>query len=89
MFSVSNLFIGLAMVGAGVLGVKFTFQIVNMTGSQDWLERYTGSGSTYGVYKIVSVLLIFIGLLVATGFGDNFMNFIFSPLKSVFQPLGK
>jgi hypothetical protein len=73
------------MAGLGVLGVKYTFWIHNMTGPQQWLERYTGGGSTYGVYKIFSTLLILIGILVATGFGNNVMSFFFAPLAHVFS----
>lgn len=75
------------MVVIGVLFVKYTFNITNMTGRQDWLEKYTGSGSTYGVYKIFGVLLVCVGILWATGFGTNVIDFVFSPLKSVFHPL--
>ena len=87
MFSVQGLIVGLIMTVLGVLLVKYTFWIHNMTGAQDWLERYTGSGSTYGIYKIFGVLIGLIGLLVATGFGDNVMSFFFSPLANLFAPL--
>ncbi len=86
-FSLTNLFIGLGMAVAGVAMVKFTFQLVNMTGAQGWLERYTGSGSTYGVYKIFGVVLAIVGLMVASGLGTNVMEFFFSPLKHLFKPL--
>lgn len=85
MFSIQGLLIGLTMAGLGVLGVKYTFWLHNATGPQDWLERYTGSGSTYGIYKIFCTLLVIIGLLVATGFGDNVMSFFFSPLLNIFR----
>lgn len=75
------------MTVLGVVAVKYTFNLVNITGSQDWLEQFTGPGSTYGMYKIFGVLLVIVGVLVATGFGAPVMNFIFSPLKHVFSPL--
>lgn len=87
MFSFAHLLIGLSMAGLGVVGVKWTYPIMNATGRQFWLEKYTGSGSTYGVYKIGSVLLIMFGILVATGFGDAVMNFLLSPLYHIFAPL--
>lgn len=86
MFSLSNLLIGLIMIGLGVLGVKYTFWLHNVTGAQDWLERYTGSGSTYGIYKILSVILVLLGILYATGFGENVVEFFFSPLLNLFSP---
>ena len=87
MFSITGLLIGLSMVVAGVLFVKFSFQILGFTGNQQWLERYTGSGSTNGMYKLFGVALILFGFMIAGGFGDNVMNFLLSPFKSVFHPL--
>ncbi|HEX3082798.1 MAG TPA: hypothetical protein VHQ86_06155 [Candidatus Saccharimonadia bacterium] len=88
MFSFSHLIIGLVMMGLGILGVKYTFWIHNLTGPQQWLERYTGSGSTYGVYKIFFALLVCVGILFASGFGDNVMGFLFSPFTRLFHPAG-
>jgi hypothetical protein len=89
MFSLSHLIIGFFMVAFGVIAVKYTFQLANLTGSQDWLERFTGPGSTYGVYKIFGVLIAIFGLLFATGFGGGVLNFLLSPLKGIFTSLGK
>ena len=89
MFNLSHILIGLTMIGLGILMVKYTFQIANMTGKQDWIEKYTGAGSTYGVYKMFGVALVLSGILFATGFGGNLINFIFSPLKAVFSPPAK
>ncbi len=88
-FTFSHFFIGLTMVAIGVIGVKFTFQIVNLTGPQDWLERFTGPGSTYGIFKIFGVLLAIAGLIFATGYGWELMNFLFSPLKGLFGGLSQ
>lgn len=87
MLDPSHILIGLTMVVLGVLLVKYTFNIVNITGSQDWLERFTGSGSTYGIFKLFGVFLVVVGVLFATGFGNNVLDFLFSPLKTVFHPL--
>jgi len=75
------------MALAGVGFVKYTFQITNLTGRQDWLERYTGSGSTYGVYKLFGVFLVIVGILWATGFGGDVINFLFAPVYNIFRPL--
>lgn len=87
MFSFSHIVIGLIMTALGVLMVKYTFWLVNTTGPQQWIERYTGSGSTYGIYKLVGILLALLGLLYATGFGNNVLEFLLSPFKSVFTGL--
>jgi hypothetical protein len=88
MFSLNNLIIGLVMTVLGVLMVKYTFWLANTTGAQGWLERFTGPGSTYGIYKIVGVLVAFIGLMIATGLGTPVAEFFFSPIKNMFTPLG-
>ena len=89
MFNLGHLLIGIIMIAGGIAMVKYTFQLTNITGRQDWLERYTGSGSTYGVYKLFGVFLVLVGILFATGFGNNVLDFLFSPLRSVFRPIGK
>jgi hypothetical protein len=86
MFTLSGLFIGLAMIGLGVLGVKYTFWLTQTTGPLNFIEKYTGSGSTYGIYKIFSLLLIFVGFFWATGFGHSVLDFILSPIIGVFRP---
>jgi hypothetical protein len=87
MFSLGGLLIGSGLIIIGVVTVKYTFQAVNLTGRQDWIEKYTGSGSTYGVYKIFGVILVLAGILTATGFGGNVMNFLLTPLYNLFAPL--
>jgi hypothetical protein len=87
MFSLGGLLIGSGLIIIGVVTVKYTFQAVNLTGRQMWIEKYAGSGSTYGVYKIFGVILVLVGILTATGFGDNVMNFLLTPLYNLFAPL--
>ncbi len=75
------------MAAAGVGMVKYTFALTNFTGRQDWIEKYAGGGQTYSVYKLFGVALVLIGILVATGFGANVMNFFFAPILNTFRPL--
>jgi hypothetical protein len=86
MFSFSHLLIGIGFVVAGILMVKYTFAIMNMTGRQEWIEKYTGGGTTYGIFKLFGIVLVLVGLLFATGFGNNLMEFLFSPLVHIFAP---
>jgi hypothetical protein len=88
-FTLANFFWGLLAAGVGVLGVKYTFQVVGITGRQDWLERYTGQGTTYFMFKMFFLLIAIGGILFASGFGGGVMNFIFSPLRHIFQPVGQ
>jgi hypothetical protein len=84
MFTLNGFLIGLTMIGLGILGVKYTFWLHNLTGPQTWLENYTGSGSTYGIYKIASVFVVIVGILWATGFGHDFMSFLLTPIINTF-----
>jgi len=84
MFTIGNFIIGILMIGAGVLTLKYNYQVVGFTGRPEWLEDKLGQGSTYFAYKIFSVLLIIIGMLYATGLSGAFFGWLFSPLKNVF-----
>jgi len=83
----ASILVGLAMTAAGVGMVKYTFQMTNFTGRQEWIEKYAGSGSTYSVYKLFGVALVIVGILVATGFGNDVMNFFFAPFLNTLRPL--
>jgi hypothetical protein len=85
MFSFADLIYGLIMVGLGIVGLKYNYQIVGFTGSQDWIESKLGAGSTYLGYKLLALLLIIFGLLLATGLADPVFRSILSPLKGVFS----
>jgi len=84
-FTVGHLLIGLAMVGLGIVFVRFSFTVLRITGQQAWLEKYTGSGSTNGMYKLFGIALILLGLLFGTGFGNDVMNFLLSPFSGIFK----
>lgn len=86
MFTLNGLLIGLAMIGIGVLIVRFSYPLTSITGSQDWLERFTGPGTTNFMYKMFGLALIIGGLLAATGYGNNAMSFVLSPLVNMFSP---
>jgi DNA-binding PadR family transcriptional regulator len=86
MFSLTNVIIGLLMAGAGTLALKYNFQLVNLTGSPEWIESKLGSGATYGVYKILAILVALAGLIVAAGLGNAVLGWILSPLKDLWTP---
>lgn len=84
MITVSGILWGITAVVLGVLGLRFTFQIVGFTGSQDWIESKLGSGSTYGAYKFFAILLVLGGILEATGLMPGVMHALVSPLRQFF-----
>ncbi len=80
-----NVFYGLILIALGVVTLKYNFQIVNNTSRLEWIESKLGAGSTFWVYKLFSVALVFVGILVLTGLGTPFFRWLLSPLNSVFQ----
>ncbi len=89
MLSWSSFIIGILVAGAGAAALKYNYQLVNMTGQQDWIENLLGGGSTYFVYKIVAVLVAVGGVIYAAGLGDAVFGWLLTPLKGTFGPLGK
>jgi hypothetical protein len=84
MITLGSILTGLLMVGLGVLGLRYTFQLLNFTGSQDWIESKLGSGSTLGAYKMLALLLVFIGILETVGLLHGVMNWLLTPLRGLF-----
>lgn len=68
----------------GVLSLKFNFQLVGITGSQDWIESKLGGGTTYFVFKLLSLMLIIFGILYAIGLAGNVFFWLLSPLRGIF-----
>lgn len=85
MFNFSHVITGLVLVVIGVLFVRFSFQIGNFTGSQDWIESKLGPGTTYGVYKILGVVAAVGGILYATGLSDPVLGWLLTPLINMFR----
>lgn len=84
MITLSGILWGLAAIALGILGLRFTYQIVNLTGNQDWIESKIGSGSTYGAYKFFAIVLVIGGILEATGLMPGLMKALVSPLRGMF-----
>ncbi len=82
-----HIIIGLIMIIAGALIVIKSNKILNSFGRINFFERYLGSegGSRLG-YKLVGLLIIFIGIMVATNMIGGFMKWIFSPLLQFSTP---
>jgi hypothetical protein len=85
-FTLSQIIIGILMTGAGLAGVKYTLPVLNFTGNLYWIERYTGTGSTFLILKLFFLLMAVVGILTATGLIGPVVLWVFSPLKSVFHP---
>jgi hypothetical protein len=77
---------GLLAIAVGTIMLKYNYQLVGLTGRQDWIERRLGSGSTYMAYKAFAVLLVLVGILFFTGLAGPVFNWALSPLKNLFNP---
>ena len=85
MFSFGNLIIGIIMVVLGVLVLKYTYAVANFTGRVEWIEDKLGGGTTFGVYKLLAVFMVIIGLLIITGLGGPIVDAVFEPLGDSFR----
>lgn len=76
-----HIIIGIIMIGLGGLIVIKSEAILNAFGRIGFFERYLGTegGSRLG-YKLVGILVVFIGMLVMTNMIGGFINWVFSPL---------
>ncbi len=79
--------VGLVIIIIGVLMVLKTEALLNMFGRIEVFDRYLGTegGSRLG-YKIIGMIVIFIGILVMTNLIGGFIEWVFSPLLKFSQP---
>jgi hypothetical protein len=80
-----RILIGLLLIGAGIVMLKYTFQIVGFTGKPDWIEYRLGSGPTYTVYKILGILLAIWGAMYMTGTSRYVTDAIGEALRGIFR----
>jgi hypothetical protein len=73
--------LGVLIIALGIYIVLKTNAILKSFGRSSFFEKNLGAegGSRLG-YKLLGVLLIFIGLVIMLGMSDNFLQFILSPL---------
>jgi hypothetical protein len=86
MLIVNHILWGIVAIVTGVTSIKFNYQLVGFTGRQDWIESKLGSGSTYFVFKMLSILIIAFGILYATGLWDPIGRILFAPLTNALAP---
>lgn len=67
-----HLLIGLAVAGGGLFMVFNTTFMLDFFGPVDWAEQKLGSSSMF--YKLLGVLVVFIGLIVAFDLWDAFLH---------------
>lgn len=72
---------GILLIAAGTFLVVKTEWFMNNFGRIAWFDMKLGAegGSRLG-YKLVGIILTVLGLILATGSGDNFMEWLLAPL---------
>jgi hypothetical protein len=67
-----RLLIGIVMAAVGIGFVLKTESVVGFFGPVEWAERHVGSTGMF--YKLVGVLVIFLGFLWVTNLWDAFLS---------------
>lgn len=81
---ISRIFFGLLAIVVGTLGLRYNFAMTNTFPRLEFFERNLGAGSSYGIYKILCLVLVIGGILFMTGFGPGFVSWLLSPLAGLF-----
>jgi hypothetical protein len=79
-----NIILGLALIVVGALITIKSEAVFNALGPVAFFEKYLGTegGSRLG-YKLLGILVFFIGVLIATNLIGDFLGWILSPLINV------
>jgi hypothetical protein len=79
--------IGLALMAVGIMITLKSEAMLNAWGRIQWCEDHLGieGGSRLG-YKLIGLLVFFIGLLLATGLYSGFMQGLLSPIINAGKP---
>lgn len=82
-----TIIVGILMIAAGAFLVIKTEWLMSNFGRIAWFEEKLGSegGSRLG-YKLIGMILIFLGIIFMTGSGNAFMGWILSPLLKYSRP---
>ena len=80
-----RIIIGVIVIVVGFLMVWKAGKFAEAIGPQTWLEKVVGEGNTIGAYKLLGIIIIIVGCLVATNLIQGLLLWFFSP---VFKGLG-
>jgi len=73
--------LGIIVMIIGFLMVLRTSVLIEWFGRVDWAEEKLGNGGTYTFYKLGGVLVVFIGIFIAT----NFISDILTSFAGIFD----
>lgn len=80
---VIHIVLGLLIIVGGVLLLKYNYQVANSL-PLSFAEKHMGSGGSYLAWKLLSILVVVIGLSVVFGVNDNILAWLLSPLANIF-----
>lgn len=81
---IGQIILGALLIGVGIGLLIKNYQVTNSI-PLSFFEQKMGPGSSYLIWKVISVLFVFAGFLVMFGFYDNFLGWVLSPLTNIFQ----
>ncbi len=84
LMSFEHFVIGSLLVVFGFLALKYNFQLVNLTGNVGFVEQWLGAGSTYGFFKLLSIIICIVGFLYMFGLSNAVFGWLLSPLAQFF-----
>jgi len=76
-----QIILGLLITAGGVALLKYNYQMTNSL-PISFAEQHMGSGGSYLAWKILAILVVFIGLTVMFGVYDNILEWLVSPLTN-------
>lgn len=80
----TQIIVGIILAAAGGFMVAKTEWFLQNFGRLSWFEEKLGSdgGSRLG-WKLLGLIIAFIGIIMMTGSGDSFFGWVLSPLINV------
>lgn len=82
-----QIFSGILITALGVAMLIKTEWFLQTFGRIDWFDEKLGSdGGTRLGYKLMGGIALFVGIIMATGSGDVFFAWLFSPLTNFMVP---
>ena len=81
-----HVILGIIITAAAVGMIMKTEWLINNFGRIAWFEDKLGSeGGTRLGYKLIGIIVLFVGIVVMTGSGPEFMRWLVSPLVNSSQ----
>ena len=69
-----RILIGMMVAGVGSFMVIRTETILGFFGTVDWAEQKLGGGGTRLFYKLLGILIVFVGFMIATNLWNAFLE---------------